>query len=251
GEDPRIGDIRHRGAIEDDEAVAVAFAQGIHQAPHFYGNEILHRNLAQSPGWYRAKARDTNRMDDLGYVDFRMFKVIRQSGQRRVRKELVNTRISEIAVDEQGRLRGIERKCGPEVPCDETAAVPFVHPCNENDGVLFLALLNDLGSQLAERLDRGLLGMPGVDDASLPELRRTQQPSLAVGHARDGFGKSDLRSQKGRPRRGPSSCSCGRRQLQVSPLVSSSFQRLLDLAHVTALPPNALRRAPPKEQVWR
>src|SRR6267143_3922853 len=251
GEDPGIGDVRHRGPVENDEALAVALAQGIDQAPHFHGNEILRRNLAQSTGRDCAKARDTYRVDDLGYVHLRIFKVIRQSGQRRVRKELVNTRISEIAVDEQGRLRGIEGKRGREVPCDETAAVPLAHRGNENDGVLLLALLIDLGSQLAEHLDRGLAGALGVDDPSLPELVRGQQLAFVLGHARDGFGNLDLLSQEGRPRRGPSSYSRSRHDLEIPPFVSGLFQRFLDLAHVKALPANARRRASPKGQVWR
>src|SRR5712691_5409395 len=246
GEDPGIGDVRHRGTIEDDEALAVALAQGFYQAPHLHGNEILRRNLAQSTGRNRAKARDPYRVDDLGYIDLRILKVIRQSGQRRVRKELVNARISEIAVDEQGRLRGIEGKRGRQVLCDETAAVPLAHRGNKNDGVLLLALLIDLGSQLAEDLDRGLFGMLGVDDASLPELVSAQQLAFVLGHARDGFGNLDLLPHEGRPRRGPSSCSRGRHELQISPFLSSFFQSLLDLAHVKALPASALRRASPK-----
>src|SRR6267378_2828605 len=55
GEDPGIGDVRHRGTIEDDEALAVALAQGFYQAPHFLGNEVLRRNLAQSTGRNCAK----------------------------------------------------------------------------------------------------------------------------------------------------------------------------------------------------
>ena len=130
GEDPGIGDVRHRGTIEDDEALAVALAQGIYQVSHFRGNEILRGILAQSTGRNCAQARDTYRVDDLGYGKLRTVKVIRQSGQRRVRNEFVNTRISEIAVDEQCRLRGIEGKRCREVPRDETGAVPSAHRGN-------------------------------------------------------------------------------------------------------------------------
>src|SRR5207249_3284775 len=178
-----------------DEAVTVALAQGLYQASHFHGNEILRGILAQSTGRNCAKARDTHRVDDLGYGDLRIFKVIRQSRQRRVRNELVNTRISEIAVDEQGRLRGIEGKRRREVPRDETGAVPSAHCGNQNNGVLSSALLIDLGSQLAEHLDGGFSSLLGVDDASLPELVCAQQLVLVIGHARDGFLRLDLLPQ--------------------------------------------------------
>src|SRR5882762_8804032 len=114
-----------------------------------------------------------------------------------------------------------------------------------------MVLLNDLGSQVAEHLDRRLLGMLGVDDATLPEFVRAQQPALTLGHARDGFGSLDLLPHESRPRSGSTSCSRGSHELQISPFVSSSFQRLLDLAHFTTPPTNALRRASPKGQVLR
>src|SRR6266699_3337126 len=55
-----------------------------------------------------------------------------------------------------------------------------------------MILLIDLGSQLAEHLDRGFSSLLGVDDASLPELVYAQQLVLVLGHARDGFRRLDL-----------------------------------------------------------
>src|SRR5437773_12083904 len=99
-----------------------------------------------------------------------------------------------------------------------------------------MILLIDLGSQLAEHLDRGFFSLLGVDDTSLPEFGCAQQLMLVIGHARDGFRRLDLLPHESRPRRAPSSRNRSSHELQISTILPGFFERLLDLAHSHSTP---------------
>jgi hypothetical protein len=87
----------------------------------------------------------------------------------------MHVRALEVAVDQQGRLAGIEGEGGPEVLGDEAAPISPAHTADEDHAVLPLAPLNDLGSELAKYLHRGIGSPFLVDDASLRKVGRAEQ----------------------------------------------------------------------------
>jgi len=66
----------------------------------------------------------------------------------------VHIRVPEITVDQKRGFPSIERKCRSQVLRNKAAPASFAHRSDEDYGVLSLVLLNDLGSQFAEYLDR-------------------------------------------------------------------------------------------------
>src|SRR5690349_67030 len=228
GENANVGNFRHRRAVHDDEPLLVPPPQRIHQALHLLRCEMLLESLAPLAGGDDAVARNADRLDDVLDVEIGVFKIVCEPRRLRFHEQLLRAGSLEIAVDQERGLGSIKSKCRGKISRDEAGPASVGHRGDQYDGIPALAVLDDLGAQIAKRLHDGVLALLALNNAPLNEVARAEHPHLVLGHARYGLGMGPPVRNDGGSRYG----SADRHYLQAAPSLASPVKGLLDLAHV-------------------